>query len=185
MMSPLPETPKILKRTTVARSRLFHIEALELEFANGEQRTFERLRGSRRGAVAIVAMPEPDKVLLVREYAAGTERYELGLPKGLIEDDEDVLAAANRELMEETGFGARQLELLTTLTVSPAYFGHSTAIVLARDLYPQTAEGDEPEPIEVQTWPLDALPALLQRNDFSEARTVAALCLVRDRLIHG
>ena len=114
----MSEFPKILKCTTVAESRLFRIEALDLEFANGSRRQFERLAASTHGAVAIVAMPDAETVLLIREYAAGTGNYELGLPKGLIENNEDILEAANRELMEETGFGARSLELLNTLTVS-------------------------------------------------------------------
>jgi ADP-ribose diphosphatase len=180
----LPEFPKILKCTTVAESRLFRIEALDLEFANGTRRQFERLAASTHGAVAIVAMPDKDTVLLIREYAAGTGSYELGLPKGLIENSEDILAAANRELMEETGFGARSLELISTLTVSPAYFGHRTRIVLATDLYPNKIEGDEPEPLEVIPWRLDELDDLLARDDFTEARSVAALLMARDRLRH-
>jgi ADP-ribose diphosphatase len=47
--------------------------------------------------------------------------------------------------------------------------------VLARDLYPKSLPGDEPEPIEVVPWRLDAIDELLAREDFNEARSVAAL----------
>lgn len=163
---------------------MFRIEAIDLEFSNGSRRQFERLAGSTHGAVAIVAMPDDETVLLIREYAAGTGNYELGLPKGLIENSEDILDAANRELKEETGYGARSLEQISTLTVSPAYFGHRTRIVLATGLYPDKIEGDEPEPLEVIPWRLDKLDELLERDDFTEARSVAALFMVRNRLGH-
>lgn len=104
-----PRKPQILARQSVARSRLFHIESLDLRFSNGEERQFERLTGADRGAVMIIAMPDPEHVLLIREYAAGFEDYVLTLPKGLVDPGEDIVTAANRELMEECGFGATAL----------------------------------------------------------------------------
>ncbi len=55
-----PRKPQILGRQRVAQSRLFQIESLDLRFSNGEERQFERLTGADRGAVMIIAMPDPD-----------------------------------------------------------------------------------------------------------------------------
>ena len=71
-----------------------------------------------------------------------------------------------------------------TVTVAPGYFGHVTHIVLAEDLYPAEAEGDEPEPVEVVPWRLAELPALLARDDFTEARSMVALFLAQERMRH-
>ena len=60
--------------------------------------------------------------------------------------------AANRELMEEIGYGARKLRTLSRMTLAPGYFSHVTDVILAEDLYPQRATGDEPEPIDVVPW---------------------------------
>lgn len=174
-----PQKPRILSQRSVASSRLFEIEELQLRFSNGEQRTFERLASRGPGAVLVVPMLDDQTVLLIREYAAGLERYELSLPKGLIDPGESAEQAANRELMEEVGYGARQLTPLTTLSLAPGYLAHQTRIILARDLYPQRRDGDEPEPLQVIPWPLAKLDQLLQREDFSEARSVAALFLAR------
>ncbi|MFP4244446.1 MAG: ADP compounds hydrolase NudE [Ectothiorhodospira sp.] len=174
--------PRILGRRTVARTRLFHVEELELLFSNGTRACFERLMGSGRGAVLIVPMVDEDTVLLIREYAAGTQRYELGLPKGLVEAGEDLLEAANREIMEEIGHGARELEYLTAFTVAPGYLSHTTHIILARNLYPERRPGDEPEAIQVLPWSLSRLSELVAREDCTEARSIAALYMVRDRL---
>jgi len=178
----MPKKPEILSIKTVAQSRLFTVEQVDLRFSNGVTTEYERLKGSRNGAVLVVPMLDDDTVLLVREYAAGVDRYELGLPKGRVEMGEDPLDAANRELMEEVGQGAHSLKHLISLTLAPAYFGHHTQVVLAQDLYPKQLEGDEPEDIEVVPWRLSQLPELLASGECSEARSLAALFLVRDLL---
>lgn len=174
--------PEILGITTIARSRLFHVEQLELRFTNGVEVSYERLKSTSAGAVLVVPMLDDDTVLLIREYAAGVHRYELGLPKGRIEVGEDILDAANRELMEEVGYAARSLRHLTALTLAPGYFGHHTQIVLAQDLYEARQAGDEPEEIEVVPWRLSRLNELVAREDCTEARSIAALFMVRELL---
>ena len=179
----MPEKPKILSSTEIARSRHFCIESLDLEFSNGERRIFERLcRSAPGGAVLIVPLLDHSTVLLIREYAAGVGRYELGLPKGKRDADEDRLQAANRELQEEVGYAARDLHLLTVLTVAPGYLEHETDIILARDLYPHRLPGDEPEELEVVPWSLDDIGGLLKSGEMTEARSLAALYLTRDFL---
>ena len=174
--------PRILKRSDHKPSDIFTVERLDLEFSNGVRRTYERLKSRGVGAVIVVALKDENTALLVREYAAGTNRLELSCPKGRLEPDEDALEGANRELKEEVGFGARDLRILTSLTLAPGYMAHRTQVVLARDLYPESLPGDEPEPPEVVPWRLDQLMELAQREDCSEGRTLAALYLARDWL---
>lgn len=174
--------PTIVARRHLASSALFNIESLDLKFSNGAERTFERLAGREHGAVMIVAMPDPNHVLLIREYAAGFEDYTLTLPKGLIDPGEDVITAANRELREECGVGAHCLEPVSELSLAPNYMRHRIQVVMASDLYAGRLEGDEPEPLEVETHCLDNIDALLMREDFHEARAIAALYIVRDRM---
>lgn len=160
----------------------YRMERLDLEFSNGERRRYERLHGRGHGAVAVVPMLDDETVLLVREYAAGVHRYELGLVKGRIDAGESPEQAADRELMEEAGYGARRIDVLRTLTLAPVYMSHLTHVVLARDLYPQRLPGDEPEELEVVPWKLAEIDGLLDREDFSEGRTIAALFLAREWL---
>lgn len=171
----------MLDRRLVAESQIFRIEQVDLRFANGVRRTFERIPG---GADSVLILPllDADTLLVIREYAAGTDRYELGFPKGAIDPGEDPLGAANREIREEVGYAARDLRLLQRLSLVPGYIGHRTQVVLARDLYPSPLPGDEPEPIEVVPWAVSDLDALLGRDDFDEARCVAALLLLERHL---
>ena len=126
-----------------------------------------------------------ETLLLTREYAAGFDRYELGFPKGVVDPGEEPAVAANRELQEEVGYAARRIDHLQTVSLAPGYIQHVTHIHLARDLYEQRAQGDEPEPVEVVPWPLAEAEALLTHPEFSEARAIAALWLLRRFLGSG
>ncbi|MET0225516.1 MAG: ADP compounds hydrolase NudE [Dokdonella sp.] len=178
----MPKAPIIHATRPIDASRFLRAEQVDLEFSNGQKRTFERLKSSGLGAVIIVPMQDADTVLLVREYAVGIDRYELGLPKGRLDRDETVEQGADRELKEEVGFGARDLHILGRLSLSPAYMTAMTHVVLARDLYPQRLAGDEPEELDVVPWKLADLDQLMLREDFSEGRSLAALFIAREWL---
>jgi ADP-ribose diphosphatase len=171
--------PEILAVNTVAQSRLFTIESLDLKFSNGVERTYERMKPSGRNAVLMVPVTEQGDLLLVREYSAGTDRYELGFPKGLIDPGESPEEAANRELKEEIGFGAEVITRLKDVVLAPTYFSSRMTLFVAQGLYPEVLEGDEPEPLEVVRWPLMQADELLTHLDFSEARSIAALMLAQ------
>ncbi len=160
----------------------FRRQQLDLEFSNGERRLYERQLSQGHGAVVVVPMLDAETVLLVREYAAGVHRYELGLVKGRIDGGETPEQAADRELKEEAGYGARQVTVLRAMTLAPSYMSHQSWLVLARDLYPQRLPGDEPEELEVVPWKLSRLDELMLREDFSEGRSLAALFIVREWL---
>lgn len=178
MTRPLPA----IHRIDTDDSGPYRMERLDLEFSNGARRTFQRLHGRGQGAVVVVPMLDAQTVLLVREYAAGVHRYELGLVKGRIDAGETAIEAANRELKEEAGYGARDLVALRALSLAPTYMSHQAQLVIARDLYPERLVGDEPEELEVVPWKLDALHELILREDFSEGRSIAALFIAREWL---
>lgn len=181
-MIKIQKKPTILHVETVARSRLFTIETVDLEFSNGVRRVYERMKPASREAVMIVPIVD-DHLILISEYAVATESYELGFPKGLIDEGEAVLEAANRELKEEVGFGARSLTYMTKLGMAPSYFSSKMNIVIAEDLYEAWLEGDEPEELPQIRWPLSNMMALLNEEGFTEARNVSALFLIREWLI--
>ena len=171
--------PEIKEVRTIARSRFFRIEELDLKFANGVERTYERLPGGGRAAVMVVAINEANELVLIREYAAGFHEMQLTLVKGAVDDGESLEEAANRELKEEVGFGARQIQFIKKLNLAPGHMGFTINLLLATDLYPERLPGDEPEPPEVVTWPLEELDELIAGDEFREARAIAGLFLVR------
>ncbi|MBB1313346.1 MULTISPECIES: ADP compounds hydrolase NudE [Aliivibrio] len=176
------QLPTILDKRIEAKSKLFCIESVDLRFSNGVERTYERMKPSGRHAVMMVPVTEQGDLLLVREYAVGTERYELGFPKGLIDEGEMPIEAANRELKEEIGFGAEKLTALKELVLAPSYFSSKMTLFVAQGLYPERLEGDEPEPLDIVRWPLSQASELLHHLDFSEARCISALLLAQQFL---
>jgi len=178
----MPRLPKVNQRTLLSNTGIFNIETIDLEFSNGQKRVYQRMLGSSEGSVMIIPLLNKDTLLLIREYAAGMHRYELTFPKGLIEVNEQPKAAANRELQEEIGYASNRLHELCCMTIAPGYLQHNTHCILAQDLYPNKLKGDEPEPIEVVEWPLAEYQSLLTQPDFTEARSIAALFLVKDYL---
>ena len=179
----MSKNPIILKKTTIATTRIFHIESLDIQFSNGEIRNYERLaRKTNGGAVLIVPMLDNETVLLIKEYSAGVHRYEIGLPKGKVDPDETFFDAANRELKEEIGFGARKLHHLSTFSLAPSYLEHTTEIIIAQDLYLDKLTGDEPEELEVIPWKINKINELVANEICTEARSIAALFMTLEYL---
>ena len=170
------DLPVILGTEVIAKTNRLEVERVHLRFSNAQERLYERTRADE-GSVLVLPVLDADTILLIREYAVGIEGYYLSFPKGGVDRGETPFQAANRELKEEVGYGARSLERVTTLASSPAYSTHRMHFYVAKDLYPEKLEGDEPEPLEVVPWKVSEIDALLAHPDFVEARSLAMLLL--------
>jgi ADP-ribose diphosphatase len=165
------------------RHVFFKIEALHLEFSSGESRVYERLPEGSTSGVIVVAINAIDELVLIREYAAGFHEYQLTLPKGAVDLGETLELAADRELAEEIGFAATNIEFVKRLSIAPGHMGYTINVMFASNLYPKVLPGDEPEPLELVFWPLSRLDELLESEQFNEARAIAALTLCKSRLM--
>lgn len=173
--------PVILAKKDLVESKYFKVQALQIRFANGKEVEFERLINSAQGAVMVIAVQD-NHLVMIREYACGVERYELGFVKGRIDPGETWQEAAPREAQEEIGFLPQKLTLLDTLSLAAGYMTHKMYVVLAEDLIFSEAQGDEPEPLEVIRWPLTDWRELLVQAEFSEGRAYAGLMLALKHL---
>ena len=176
------KTPKIHAVRKTHHGKIFCVEQVDLEFSNGATRTYERVQNTGKKAVLVVPLLDAETFLMIKEYAVGLERYELGFVKGIVDPGETVCEAANRELKEEIGYGANSLNMIKTLSTSPGYLTSQLDVVLASDLYEQSLGGDEPEDLEVIPWRWSKVNELLREYSFSDGRAIAALLLVKDLL---
>lgn len=120
-MSEAQQVPRILSSSIEVSTDHFKIEKLHLRFSNGVERFYERMLGSNRGAVMMVPVLG-DHLLLVKEYCAGTNSYELGFPKGKIDSGETWMQAAQRELQEEIGYLSNKITFLRSVNSAPSFF---------------------------------------------------------------
>lgn len=135
-----------------------------------------------RGAVAIVALDEQNRVLMVRQYRSGAGREMLEIPAGTLEDGEDPLLCANRELAEETGYHAAQWKFLGMFYTSPGFCTEKMNLYLARQLTQGTAHPEADELIHAELVPLDRLLTQITRSEIVDAKTIIGLLRVASLL---
>jgi 8-oxo-dGTP pyrophosphatase MutT (NUDIX family) len=143
------------------------------------------------GAVAIVALDEDDRVLLVRQYRHPVQRRLWEIPAGLLDSPrESAIDAADRELFEEGHFRAAEWCTLVDMLTSPGMSDETVRIFLARDLLQVPASErhvGEHEEVEMEmTWvPLDAAVERCYSGELENGITVAGLLAARLALTRG
>jgi ADP-ribose pyrophosphatase len=136
------------------------------------------------GSVVILAVDDsnsPVRVLLARQYryAAGQQLWEL--PAGRIDAGEQSLAAAKRELLEETGYTARQWKRALFFYSSPGFLDETMAIYLASGLIPGQAQPEEDEIIQKRLFPLPAAVRMVMNGRIQDGKTIAGVLWLQQK----
>ena len=164
---------------TVYHGRIVDVRVERFRHADGGEVTREIVR--HRGAVAIVAY-DAEHVWLVRQpREAVDEPALLEIPAGRLDKDgEQPLQAAQRELAEEIGRGARSWEPIVVYYTSAGFTDERVHLFCASDLYEQHADSGEDERIEIVPWPLADLQSAI--DECRDAKTLIALLWLARRL---
>ena len=130
------------------------------------------------GSVVVLAVEESasgPRVLLEKQYrhAAGQFLYEL--PAGRVDEGENELKAAKRELLEETGYSARSWKRILRFWASPGFVAEAMSLYLARDLRPGVAQPEDDEAIDFQLVPLKKAVAMVLNGTIQDAKTIAGV----------
>ncbi len=154
--------------------------------------TIERADGTRAtrevcghpGAVAIIALDQDDRVLLVRQWRTAAGRAMLEIPAGTLDVDpltgavEDHALAAPRELEEETGYRAGRWQLLTSFWTAPGFASELMHLYLASDLRPAHIDRlgpDDDERLELERMPWRDAVEAAGRGDIVDAKSILGL----------
>ena len=161
------------RRERLHSGRVFDITIENVTFPNGVNRNMEIIR--HPGASAIVPLTDDNNVLMLKQYrhAVGSVMWEI--PAGTFDGDENPLACASRELIEETGFEAQAWDGLGAITPVPGYSDERIHLFLARDLAPAVQKLDADEFIEVQPLPLSQVAVMITSGEIEDAKTIAAI----------
>ena len=129
------------------------------------------------GAVVVMGFLDDGRILLIRNYRYAIGQMLVELPAGTLEKNEDVMNCAGRELLEETGYLAGRIKLLTTFFSSPGILSEKLYAFTAYDLQraqPAPEEGEEIEVLPV-TW--DEAIDMLRHGQIEDAKTIATLLM--------
>jgi ADP-ribose pyrophosphatase len=156
----LPTAPE--RRLSTRRGfdgKLLHVRVDTVRLASGRETVREVIE--HPGSVAIIALTEDRRVILVRQYRYAAGRTLLEIPAGTLDTDESPAEAARRELIEETGFAPGHLTELVTYSPTAGYSSERMTLFLAEGCRPHPSPEATDEVIDVVTIPADEIRPLL------------------------
>lgn len=134
-------------------------------------------------AVAVVSIHD-DKILLVKQYRISVDKIIYEVPAGMIEHDENPKDAALRELEEETGYRAKNIEYLTEFYSTPGFCTEKLSIFYAKDLEFVGQNLDEGEKLEVVEMPLEDAMSMIESGEIMDGKTISSI-LFYDKFSRG
>ncbi|AZK47089.1 NUDIX domain-containing protein [Paenibacillus lentus] len=172
-----------LKETTVSTEHIFAGKVISLQvdtvqLPDGTQGKREIVK--HPGAVAVLAVHN-GRLLLVDQYRQAMGRCELEIPAGKLEQGEDPLEAARRELEEETGYRCSQLTLLHSFYTSPGFADELIHLYWADDLTEGEASPDEDEFLEIIQATFEETQQYIAEGRISDAKTILAAYIWQQR----
>ena len=163
---------KEISRKLVYKGKRVQVE--EVEYLNGNKVIY-REHVKAGNASVILPITEDNKVIMIQESRTPIGKVILALPAGIIEAGEDASKAAIRELEEETGYLAENIEFLRQYHPSVGYSDEKIKIYLATNMKKTKQHLDDEEDIEVVEVPLEKLIEMLDKNEIITASSTIAL----------
>jgi ADP-ribose pyrophosphatase len=177
---------EVLASKVVYKGKVFQVTSDKIKEPNGVTATRDVIRHS--GSVVILPVDEREsepRVLLERQYRYAAQQYLWELPAGRIDPGESALAGAKRELIEETGYRAKQWNKALVFYASPGFLDETMTIFLARDLTLGEAEPEEDESIECHLVPLSQAIDMVLTGKIRDGKAIAGVLWLSESLRRG
>ena len=172
--------PRLISSKLAYKGKVFSVFTDKVQEPGGHINTRDVIR--HNGSIVILAVddsqnPNDPDIILERQYRHATGQTLIELPAGRVEPGEATLAAAKRELIEETGYRAKRWTLLTRYFASPGFLGEWMQLYLARDIREGVATPEADENIQVFRLKLSQALALVAANKIHDGKTLIGLLL--------
>lgn len=164
---------KTITTETIFAGKVIKVEVANIELPNGKTATREIVR--HKGAVGILAITEENKIILVKQYRKALEQTIIEIPAGKLESGENPEDCALRELKEETGYIASNIDFIHKFYTSPGFADELIFLYEARNLIKGEACPDEDEFVEILELSLEEAENLITSGQISDAKTLVAI----------
>ncbi|MCD8508957.1 MAG: NUDIX hydrolase [Bacillus sp. (in: Bacteria)] len=164
---------KTIKKEAVYEGKIIDLAIHDVQLPNGE--TSKREIVSHPGAVAVIAVTEENKLILVNQFRKPLEKVIAEIPAGKLEKGEEPLSCAKRELEEETGVLARKWTSLGSFYTSPGFADELIYLFLAEELSEGSLNMDEDEFVEAFHVTINEATQLIEDQVIHDAKTIIAV----------
>ena len=167
---------RILSSRTVFKGKVFNVTSDEVIEPSSIRVRRDVLR--HPGSVVVLALDESrrePRVLLEYQYRYAADQFLWELPAGRVDEGESELAAAKRELLEETGYTAARWELVLKYYASPGFMDETMSIYLARNLRRGKAQPESDEVIRQRLFPLSDVIQKIMGGKLHDGKTIAGV----------
>ena len=167
---------RVLSSREVYQGPAFRVTADEVLEPSGVRARRDIVRHS--GSVVILAVEESrsePRILLERQYRHAARQLLWELPAGRIDEGENDLTAARRELLEETGYTASRWRRILSFYASPGFLAEAMNLYLARGLRPGQAQPEADEVIHIRMLSLSAAVGMVMRGTIKDAKTICGI----------
>ena len=169
-----------IKSERIYAGRIVGLRVDTVRLADGQETTREVVEHGE--SVAVVPLDGKGNVILVRQYRKAVEMTLLEVPAGSVEEGEDPVVCARRELLEETGYTANDMESIASFYTTPGFCTERMHAYLATGLTSGKAQPEADEQIEVVPVSLKEIGELIRGRVIQDGKTLASLLLILDRL---
>ena len=171
--------PEILSNETIYKGRVFDLSIAKIS-ENGS--TYKREIVNHHGSAVVIPVFADNTIALVRQYRHAAQEYLLEICAGTLEEKESPETGAARELEEEIGVIAKNIEKLSEFYVSPGFLTEKMNLFLATDLTETAQNLDEDEFVEIEKLTFDEAFAKINSGEIKDAKTIIGLILAGAKL---
>jgi len=171
---------KILQEKGIFQGRVFNLVQTLVQLPDGKEHTYDLIK--HPGAVVILPVDQKGNIWFVRQYRVGADKVLLELPAGILEKGETPNDSAAREVREEIGMAAGQMEKIGEFYMVPGYSTEKLNAYLATELYESDLAGDADEFLEPVAIPIEQVYRMAESGQIDDGKTLAVLLLAQPRI---
>ncbi|QUI23051.1 NUDIX hydrolase [Vallitalea pronyensis] len=172
---------QLLNRKEIFKGKRVNLVIDELKMPNGKIVEWELV--THNGAAAIIPIDEEGNIILVRQYRNAADDYVLEIPAGGLEPGEDPKVCASRELEEETGYKANQVDFVIKFYSSIGITNEIISIYVGKELVKTQQNLDEDEYVTIEKYDFDTCIHMINNGLIVDNKTITALLAYQNKFL--